>query len=152
MQRERLRLGLALTQLIVALDYNIVYVALPDIGRALHFGPQSVQWMVSAYSVGLGGLLLFGGRAVDRLGPRRIFMIGLALYGVASLTGGLAPDAGVLVTARAVQGVGGALLTLATLTLIYADSPRAPPGTGHWGRGAWRAARGWPRARCLVAC
>src|SRR5437867_3393315 len=72
-REEKLRLGLlALTQLIVALDYNIVYVALPDIGRALGFTPQSVQWVVSAYAVGLGGLLLFGGRAVDRLGPRRL--------------------------------------------------------------------------------
>ncbi|MDT3442951.1 MFS transporter [Pseudofrankia sp. BMG5.37] len=80
MERERLRLALlAVTQLIVALDYNIVYVALPDIGDALDFSPRSVQWVVSAYAVGLGGLLLFGGRAVDRLGPRRMFMTGLAL-------------------------------------------------------------------------
>src|SRR4051812_36952434 len=118
--RDGLRLGLlASTQLIVALDYNIVYVALPDIGHALGFGPRSVQWVVSAYAIGLGGLLLFGGRAVDRLGPRRMFIAGLMLYGVASLVGGLAPVAGLLVAARAVQGVGGALLTPATLTLIY---------------------------------
>jgi MFS family permease len=96
---------LALTQLIVALDYNIVYVALPDIGSALEFSPQAVQWVVSAYAVGLGGLLLLGGRAVDRLGPRRMFMTGLTLYGVASLVGGLAASAEVLVAARAVQGV-----------------------------------------------
>ncbi|MEU6747260.1 MFS transporter, partial [Spirillospora sp. NPDC046719] len=101
--RPRLAL-LALTQLIVALDYNIVYVALPGIGSALGFGPSSVQWVVSAYSVGLGGLLLFGGRAVDRLGARRMFMTGLALYGAASLAGGLASGAGMLVAARAVQG------------------------------------------------
>src|SRR5919109_877852 len=89
--RSGLRLALlAFTQLIVALDYNIVYVALPDIGRALGFTAQSVQWVVSAYAVGLGGLLLFGGRAVDRLGARRMFTLGLALYGVASLAGGLA--------------------------------------------------------------
>jgi EmrB/QacA subfamily drug resistance transporter len=134
---NRLRLGLlALTQLIVALDYNIVYVALPDIGDALGFGPQSVQWVVSAYAVGLGGLLLFGGRAVDRLGPRRMFMTGLALYGVASLAGGLAADPGVLVAARAVQGVGGALLTPATLTLIYrgfTEGPARNRALGVWG-------------------
>lgn len=133
----RLRLGLlALTQLIVALDYNIVYVALPDIGHALDFGPRSVQWIVSAYAVGLGGLLLFGGRAVDRLGPRRMFVAGLALYGVASLAGGFAPNAGVLVAARAVQGVGGALLTPATLTLIYrgfAEGPARNRALGAWG-------------------
>ncbi|MFI0938980.1 MFS transporter [Streptomyces sp. NPDC021020] len=137
MDRDRQRLGLlALTQLIVALDYNIVYVALPDIGDALGFGPQSVQWVVSAYAVGLGGLLLFGGRAVDRLGARRMFMTGLALYGVASLAGGLAPSAGVLIAARAVQGVGGALLTPATLTLVYrgfAEGPARNRALGAWG-------------------
>lgn len=137
MERARLRLGLlALTQLIVALDYNIVYVALPDIGHALDFSPSSVQWVVSAYSVGLGGLLLFGGRAVDRLGPRRMFTTGLALYGVASLAGGLAPDSGVLVAARAVQGAGGALLTPATLTLIYrgfTEGPARNRALGAWG-------------------
>jgi EmrB/QacA subfamily drug resistance transporter len=134
---ERLRLWLlALTQLIVALDYNIVYVALPDIGHALHFSSHSVQWVVSAYAVGLGGLLLFGGRAVDRLGSRRVFMTGLALYGAASLAGGLAPTAGVLIGARAVQGAGGALLTPATLALIYRGFPEGPErnrALGVWG-------------------
>jgi EmrB/QacA subfamily drug resistance transporter len=118
--RAGLKLALlAFTQLIVALDYNIVYVALPDIADALGFTAASVQWVVSAYAVGLGGLLLFGGRAVDKLGPRRMFVLGLALYGAASLTGGLASDNGPLIAARAVQGVGGALLTPATLALIY---------------------------------
>ncbi|MFC4913431.1 MFS transporter [Actinomadura gamaensis] len=137
MERHRLRLGLlAFTQLIVALDYNIVYVALPDVGRALGFGSSSVQWVVSAYAVGLGGLLLFGGRAVDRLGARRMFMIGLALYAVSSLAGGLAPDAGTLVAARAVQGAGGAMLSPATLTLIYrsfAEGPERNRALGAWG-------------------
>lgn len=137
MTTDRLRLGLlALTQLIVALDYNIVYVALPEIGAALGFGPRSVQWVVSAYAVGLGGLLLFGGRAVDRLGPRRMFMAGLALYGVASLVGGLAPGSELLIAARAVQGVGGALLTPATLALIYrgfAEGPARNRALGAWG-------------------
>ena len=137
MERDRLRLGLlALTQLIVALDYNIVYVALPDIGDALGFTARSVQWVVSAYAIGLGGMLLFGGRAVDRLGPRRMFITGLALYGVASLAGGLAPGSEALVAARAVQGVGGALLTPATLTLIYrgfAEGPARNRALGAWG-------------------
>ncbi|MHA4818211.1 MFS transporter [Streptomyces aculeolatus] len=137
MESHRLRLGLlALTQLIVALDYNIVYVALPDIGEQLGFSPSSVQWVVSAYAVGLGGLLLFGGRATDRLGARRMFIAGLALYGIASLAGGLAPGAEVLVAARAVQGVGGALLTPATLALIYrgfAEGPERNRALGAWG-------------------
>jgi EmrB/QacA subfamily drug resistance transporter len=137
MEKHRLRLGLlALTQLIVALDYNIVYVALPDIGRELDFSASSVQWVVSAYAVGLGGLLLFGGRAVDRLGARRMFVAGLAIYGVASLAGGLATGSDVLVAARAVQGAGGALLTPATLTLIYrgfAEGPERNRALGVWG-------------------
>ncbi|RJL33166.1 MFS transporter [Bailinhaonella thermotolerans] len=138
---HRPRLGprlalLAFTQLIVALDYNIVYVALPDIGASLGFGAQSVQWVVSAYGIGLGGLLLLGGRAVDRLGPRRMFMLGLTLYGVSSLAGGFATDAGPLIAARAVQGVGGALLTPATLALIYGGFPEGPArnrALGVWG-------------------
>ncbi len=137
MSRERLRLALlAFTQLIVALDYNIVYVALPEIRTALGFSTQSVQWVVSAYAVGLGGLLLFGGRAVDRLGPRKLFMAGLALYAIASLAGGLASDPAVLIAARAVQGVGGALLTPATLALIYrgfAEGPARNRALGAWG-------------------
>ncbi|MFI7632654.1 MFS transporter [Nonomuraea sp. NPDC049400] len=118
--RSGLRLALlAFTQLIVALDYNIVYVALPDIGAALGFSARSVQWVVSAYAIGLGGLLLLGGRAVDKLGARRMFVLGLSLYAVASLAGGLATGSATLVVARAVQGAGGALLTPATLALIY---------------------------------
>nr|WP_242904511.1 MFS transporter [Actinomadura terrae] len=135
--RTGLRLALlAFTQLIVALDYNIVYVALPDITAALGFTAASAQWVVSAYAVGLGGLLLFGGRAVDRLGARRMFMLGLVLYGVASLTGGLATDSGALIAARAVQGAGGALLTPATLALIYrgfAEGPERNRALGAWG-------------------
>jgi EmrB/QacA subfamily drug resistance transporter len=141
MDRHRDRPGprlalLASTQLIVALDYNIVYIALPDIGGALGFTSQSVQWVVSAYALGLGGLLLFGGRAVDRLGARRMFMIGLALYAVASLAGGLATDAGWLIAARAVQGVGGALVTPATLALIFgsfAEGAARNRAMGAWG-------------------
>ena len=117
-----LRLGLlALAQFIVALDFNIVYVALPDIGRQVGFSAQSLQWVVSAYVVVLGGFLLFGGRAADRLGTRRMFVLGAALYAVASLAGGLASDPWMLIAARAVQGVGGALLTPATLRLIFTN-------------------------------
>jgi MFS family permease len=127
---------LAFSQLIVALDYNIVYVAMPEIGTALGFSARSVQWVVSAYALGLGGLLLFGGRAVDRLGARRMFMLGLALYGIASLAGGFADDAAILLAARAVQGVGGALVTPATLALIFRSFAEGPPrnkAMGAWG-------------------
>lgn len=109
---------LAFAQLIISLDYNIVYVALPEIGDGLGFSAQTLQWVVSAYAVAFGGFLLLGGRASDLLGPRRMFVTGLGLYAVASLVGGLAEAAWPLVAARAVQGLGGALLFPATLTLI----------------------------------
>ncbi|GHD45631.1 MFS transporter [Streptomyces galbus] len=109
---------LAFAQFIVAADYNIVYVALPDIGKALGFTAQSLQWVVSAYAVAFGGLLLFGGRLVDRLGGRRIFLLGATVFGLACLAGGLATDPGVLIAARAVQGIGAALLSPATLMLV----------------------------------
>lgn len=109
---------LALGQFLVALDYNIVYVALPDIGHALEFSPQNLQWVVTAYAVGFGGFLLFGGRAADLLGARRMFALGLTLFGLASLGAGLAPNEGVLIASRAAQGLGGALLSPASLALI----------------------------------
>ncbi|WP_370967637.1 MFS transporter [Amycolatopsis sp. cg9] len=109
---------LAFAQLIISLDYNIVYVALPDIGRDLGFTAQSLQWVVSAYAVAFGGALLLGGRACDLFGPRRVFALGCTLYAVSSLAGGLAGDPGLLVAARAGQGLGGALLFPATLTLV----------------------------------
>ncbi|GAA4238345.1 MFS transporter [Actinomadura meridiana] len=109
---------LAFAQLIISLDYNIVYVALPGIGSGLGFSAQDLQWVVSAYAVAFGGFLLLGGRASDLFGPRRLFAAGLGLYAVSSLLGGLAGSAAVLVGARALQGVGGALLFPATLTLV----------------------------------
>ncbi|XVV01841.1 MFS transporter [Actinosynnema sp. CA-248983] len=127
---------LAFAQFIVAMDYNIVFVALPDIGRALGFSAQSLQWVLSAYAVGLGGFLLFGGRVVDRLGARRAFVGGLVLFGLACLAGGLAVDQGVLVAARAAQGLGGALLTPATLALIgsgFAEGPERNRALSVWG-------------------
>ncbi|WIY06377.1 MFS transporter [Amycolatopsis mongoliensis] len=109
---------LAFAQLIISLDYNIVYVALPDIGRELGFSAQSLQWVVSAYAVAFGGFLLLGGRACDLFGPRRVFAVGCVLYAGSSLAGGLAAGPGLLVGARAGQGLGGALLFPATLTLV----------------------------------
>jgi len=109
---------LAFAQLIVAIDYNIVYIALPEIGTALGFTQQSLQWVVSAYAVAFGGFLLLGGRACDLFGPRRMFVLGLSLYAVSSLAGGLANGPGLLIAARAVQGVGGAFLFPAILTLV----------------------------------
>src|SRR3954470_13106329 len=98
---------LASAQLIVALDYNIVYVALPDIGRELGFSAQTLQWVVSAYALAFGGFLLLGGRAADLLGRRRMFVLAVGLYGIGSLVGGFATSPGVLIGSRAVQGLGG---------------------------------------------
>jgi MFS family permease len=109
---------LAFAQFIIAVDYNIVYVALPDIGRSLGFTAHSLQWVVSAYAVVFGGLLLFGGRLTDRLGGRRVFVLGLLIFGLACLAGGSARSPGLLIAARSVQGLGAALLTPATLALI----------------------------------
>jgi MFS family permease len=134
---NRLRLALLIfAAFIISIDFNIVYVALPDIGRELGFTAQSLQWVVSAYAVGFGGLLLLGGRAVDRLGARRMFVLGLAVFGAASLAGGLAGAPGVLVAARVVQGIGGALLFPATLALInntFAAGPARNRALSLWG-------------------
>ncbi|MEV5571609.1 MFS transporter [Spirillospora sp. NPDC052269] len=127
---------LAFAQFISAIDFNIVYVALPGIGRELGFSAQSQQWVVSAYAVAFGGFLLLGGRAADRLGRRRMFALALALYGIASLVGGLASTPGLLVAARAVQGLGGALLLPATLSLItttFEEGPARGRALAIWG-------------------
>src|SRR6266542_3348581 len=102
---------LATAQLVIALDYSIVNVALPDIGRSLGFTGGTVQWVISAYTLTFGGFLLLGGRAADLLGRRRMFMAALSLFGLASLAGGLAQHAGLLIAARAV-------LFPATLSLV----------------------------------
>ncbi|MBB5790766.1 MFS transporter [Jiangella mangrovi] len=131
---------LALAQFIMALDYNIVYVALPQIGDHLGFSAQTLQWVASAYTVVFGGFLLFGGRLSDLLGRRRMFVAGLLLYGVSSLVGGLASTPGILVAARAVQGLGGAVLFPATFSLVttmFAEGPERNRAMSVWaGAGA----------------
>ncbi|MEU0462869.1 MFS transporter [Amycolatopsis sp. NPDC006131] len=117
---------LALAQLIYSLDLNIVFVALPEIGSDLGFPGQTQQLVVSAYVVFAGGFLLFGGRAADLLGRRRVFVLALALYAVSSLAGGLAPTPATIIVARAVQGIGGALLLPSTLSLINTLFPEGP--------------------------
>ncbi|MGC0421972.1 MFS transporter [Embleya sp. AB8] len=127
---------LAFAQLIISVDYNIVYVALPEIGSGLGFTAQSLQWVISAYAVAFGGLLLLGGRACDLYGPRRMFVLGLSLYAGSSLAGGLAVDPGLLIAARAVQGVGGAFLFPATLTLVgtlFAEGKERNRAFAVWG-------------------
>lgn len=126
---------LATAQLISALDYNIVYVALPEIGQKLGFTSHSLQWVFSAYSVAFGGLLLLGGRAADLFGRRHMFLLGLALYAVSSLLGGFATSPFAIIAARAIQGIGGAFLFPATLSLIstlYAEGPERNRALGIW--------------------
>jgi EmrB/QacA subfamily drug resistance transporter len=109
---------LAFSNLITSLDFTIVYVALPDIAADVGFSAHSMQWVISAYAIFFGGFLLLGGRAADLLGRRRMFVLGMTLFGAASLLGGLATAPGALITARAFQGVGAALLFPATLALV----------------------------------
>jgi EmrB/QacA subfamily drug resistance transporter len=112
-------LGLAcVAQFMVILDVSVVNVALPSIGRDLHYSPVALQWVVNAYVLTFAGFLLLGGRAADLYGRRKIFLFGLGLFVVTSLLGGFAQSAGWLTTARALQGIGGAALSPATLTII----------------------------------
>jgi EmrB/QacA subfamily drug resistance transporter len=105
-------------QFMVVLDVSIVNVALPSIGRDLHYSSTGLQWVVNAYVLTFAGFLLLGGRAADLYGRRLVFIAGLTLFSVASLFGGFAQTSGELTAARAAQGLGGAVLSPATLTII----------------------------------
>src|SRR5215831_17401314 len=122
-------LVLASAQLMVVLDATIVNVALPHIQRALGFSGSGLEWVVNAYALTFGGLLLLGGRAGDLLGRRRMFIAGLLLFSVASLAGGFATTPAFLLVARAVQGAGGALVAPAALSLITTTFPEGAPRT-----------------------
>jgi len=126
---------LAFAQLVIGLDFGIVFTALPSIGQALSFSPENLQWVVSAYTLAIGGFILLGSRAADLLGRRRMFILGLSLYAAASLLGGLAGTGAVLVAARALQGIGGALLFPSTLSLVnttFAEGAERNKAIGIW--------------------
>jgi EmrB/QacA subfamily drug resistance transporter len=112
-----------LAQFVLLVDDTIVNVALPSLGRALRFSESSLSWVVNAYLLTFGGFLLVGGRLADRVGPRRAFLAALASFALASALCGLAPTAGVLVGARALQGITAALLSPAALALLLAAFP-----------------------------
>ena len=114
---------LAIAQFMVVLDVTIVNVALPAIQTDLGFSADGLQWVVNGYTLAFGGLLLLGGRASDLLGRRRLFLIGLALFGAASLAGGFAGSSEMLIAVRAIQGVGAALLSPAALALLTVTFP-----------------------------
>ncbi|WP_328461096.1 MFS transporter [Streptomyces sp. NBC_00448] len=113
----------AVVQFMVSLDLSVVNVALPRIGTGLGFGALGLTWVVNAYALAFGGLLLLGGKAADRYGRKRVLMLGLGLFGLASLFGGFAQNPGQLVAARVVQGIGAAALAPAALALLTATFP-----------------------------
>src|SRR3954468_717051 len=123
-------------QFMVILDVSIVNVALPSIRRDLGFSAVELQWVVNAYTLAFAGFLLLGGRAADLLGRRRVFVFGLALFSLASLAGGLSSSQGMLVAARAAQGLGGAVVapaTLAVLTTAFAEGHERNRALSAWG-------------------
>jgi EmrB/QacA subfamily drug resistance transporter len=127
---------LAAAQFVVVLDASIVNVALPSIGRALSFSQDNLSWVVNAYTLTFGGFLLLGGRMADLLGRRRMFVLGLALFATASLAGGLAQSDVWLIAARAVQGLGAALLSPAALSLVtvlFREGAERNKAMGVWG-------------------
>ena len=127
---------LALSQFVVVLDASITNVALPSIGRDLHLSQDSLSWVVNAYTLTFGGFLLLGGRLADILGRRRVYMAGLVLFGVASFVGGFSQTEGMLIVARAVQGLGAALLSpaaLSILTTVFREGAERNRALGVWG-------------------
>ncbi|HVB94730.1 MAG TPA: MFS transporter [Acidimicrobiales bacterium] len=133
---DRLVLAIVcLAQFMVVLDISIVNVALPSIQTDLKFSAANLQWVVTAYSLTFGGLLLLGGRLADLFGRRRIFLLGLILFTGASLLGGFAGNQGTLIAARSLQGVGAAVLSPATLTILtvtFTDQRARAKALGVW--------------------
>jgi EmrB/QacA subfamily drug resistance transporter len=136
-RRKWLALGLlAAAQFVVVLDASIVNVALPSIGRDLQIESSDLSWVVNAYTLFFGGFLLLGGRMADLLGRRRVFMGGLILFALASLAGGLAQDEMQLIIARAVQGLGAAILSPAALSIVtttFREGAERNKALGVWG-------------------
>jgi EmrB/QacA subfamily drug resistance transporter len=127
---------LASAQFVVVLDASIVNVALPSIGRELAFSQENLAWVINAYTLVFGGFLLLGGRMADLLGRRRMFIGGLVLFGTASLVGGFAQTEGQLIAARAVQGLGAALVSPAALSIVttlFAQGAERNKALGVWG-------------------
>jgi EmrB/QacA subfamily drug resistance transporter len=127
---------LCATQFILVLDVSVATVALPTIRDELGFSAEDLQWIITGYALTFGGFLLLGGRAADLLGRRRVFVAGLALFVAASLLAGLAQSAVMLVGARLLQGLGGALVSPAALSLLtttFAEGPARNRAMGVWG-------------------
>ncbi|NYJ08839.1 DHA2 family efflux MFS transporter permease subunit [Petropleomorpha daqingensis] len=129
-------LVLAMSQLMIVLDVSVVNVALPDIAKELHVASANdLSWVVTGYTLTFGGFLLLGGKLADRLGRRRVFVAGALLFAVASLLGGLAGSLGLLIGARLLQGLGGALMApsaLSMLTVVFAEGRERNRALGVW--------------------
>ncbi len=117
---------LSVAQFLIALDYSIIYIALPSIAADLHLEATLAQWVISAYAVLFAGFLVVGGRLADRVGAKRLFIVAIVIFGLASAMGGAAVNGTVLLTARAAQGIGAALLQPAVLALIGTTFPAGP--------------------------
>jgi EmrB/QacA subfamily drug resistance transporter len=118
------------------LDVSIVNVALPSIGKALDFSRDNLQWVITAYAITFGGFLLLGGRSADLLGRRRVFMVGVVVFTIASFFCGLAWSEGVLIASRAVQGLGAAIISPAALSIImttFEEGAERNKALGIWG-------------------
>jgi EmrB/QacA subfamily drug resistance transporter len=127
---------LAMTQFVIVIDASIVNVALPSIGKALHFSQDDLTWVVNAYILTFGGFLLLGGRLADLMGRRRMFTFGLVVFSLASLAGGLAESEAWLIAARAVQGMGAAIVSPAALSIVtttFAEGAERNRALGVWG-------------------
>lgn len=156
----RLLVLVCLAQFMVILDVSIVNVALPSIHRSLHFSTAGLQWVVNAYTLTFAGFLMLGGRCADLLGRRRVFLAGTALFALSSLLCTVADSRGLLIGARALQGIGGAVLSPATLAIVSNAFPAGPQrnrALGIWGAmgalggssgallgGVFTQAFGWP--------
>jgi EmrB/QacA subfamily drug resistance transporter len=125
-----------MTQFVIVIDASIVNVALPSIGAHLHFAQADLSWVVNAYTLTFGGFLLLGGRTADLLGRRRMFMLGLVVFSLASFAGGIAQSEAWLLAARAVQGLGAAIVSPAALSIItttFAEGSERNRALGIWG-------------------
>ncbi len=109
---------LALAQFMVILDSSIVNVAIPSIERAFHLIPSTLQWIVTAYTLAFGGFLLLGGRAADLYGRRKVFLGGVTLFAIVSLADGLSRNGGMLIALRGMQGLAGAFMSPAALSIV----------------------------------
>src|SRR5246127_941734 len=122
-------------QFMVVLDASVVNIALPSVQRGLHFSAANLQWIVNGYTLVFGGFLLLGGRAADLLGRKRLFVAGIILFSAASLLNGLAQTSGMLIVGRGLQGLGGALVSPAALSIVtttFTDGPQRTRALGVW--------------------